>query len=66
MILDKNAPTKKKIVKNRGNEAPFLTKELSKAIMNKFNSKFKFKSYLNLRVNIQNGRLGKNSWHLTL
>ena len=43
-----------------------MTKELSKAIMNKFNSKFKFKSYLNLRINIQNGRLVKNSWHLTL
>ena len=32
MVLDKHAPIKKKIV--RGNEAPFMTKELSKATMN--------------------------------
>ena len=31
MVLDKHAPIKKKIV--RGNEAPFMTKELSKTIM---------------------------------
>ena len=33
MVLDKHAPIKKKIV--RGNEAPFVTNELSKAIMNR-------------------------------
>ena len=33
MVLDKHAPLKKKIF--RGNKAPFMTKELSKAIMNK-------------------------------
>ena len=33
MVLDKHAPIKKKIV--RGNEAPFMTKELSKLIMNR-------------------------------
>ena len=33
LVLDKHAPIRKKIV--RGNEAPFLTKELSKVIMNR-------------------------------
>ena len=33
MVLDKHAPIKKKIV--RYNEAPFMTKKLSKAIMNR-------------------------------
>ena len=33
MALDKHVPIKKKIV--RGNEAPFMTKELSKAIMSR-------------------------------
>ena len=33
MVLDKHAPIKKKLL--RGNEAPFMTKELSKAIMNR-------------------------------
>ena len=33
MVLDKHAPIKKKIV--RGNEAPFMTKALRKAIMNR-------------------------------
>ena len=33
MVHDKHAPIKKKIV--RGNEAPFMTKELSKVIMNR-------------------------------
>ena len=33
MVLNKHAPIKKKIV--RGNEAPCMTKELSKAIMNR-------------------------------
>ena len=33
MALDKHAPIKKKIV--RGNEAPFMTKELGKAKMNR-------------------------------
>ena len=33
MVLDKHAPIKKKIV--RGNEAPFMTKEISKAILNR-------------------------------
>ena len=33
MVLDKHAPLKKKIF--RGNKAPFMTKELRKAIMNK-------------------------------
>ena len=31
MVLNKNAPIKEKIV--RGNEAPFMTKELSKTII---------------------------------
>ena len=55
MVFDKHALIKKKIV--RSNEAPFMTKELSKAIMN-------IKINLNLRTNIQNGRLVKTSWHL--
>ena len=33
MAVDKHVPIKKKIV--RGNETPFMTKELSKAIMNR-------------------------------
>ena len=33
MVLDKHTPIKNKIV--RDNEAPFITKELSKAIMNR-------------------------------
>ena len=55
MVFDKHALIKKKIV--RSNEAPFMTKELSKAIMN-------IKINLNLRTNIQNGCLVKTSWHL--
>ena len=48
MILDKHAPMKKKV---RDNEAPFMAKELRKAIMN-------------LRIDIKNERFVKTSWHL--
>ena len=34
MVLDKRVPFKSK--KLRGNQAPFMSKELSKAVMNKF------------------------------
>ena len=44
---------KKKIV--RGNEAPFMTKELSKAIMNRSKLKNRY---------IYNGRFVKTSWLL--
>ena len=51
MVLYKHAPIKKKLL--RGNEAPFMTKELSKAIMNR--SK--------LKNRLRNGHLVK-PWHL--
>ena len=40
MVFDKHAPIKNKIV--RSNEAPFMTKELSKAIMNRFKFKNRY------------------------
>ena len=40
MVLDKHAPIKQKIV--RGNETPFMTKELSKAIMNRVKLKYRY------------------------
>ena len=40
MVLDKHAPIKKKIV--RGNEEPFMTKELIKAIMKRSKHKNKY------------------------
>ena len=40
IVLDKYAPIKIKIVS--GNEAPFMTKELSKAIMNKYKPKNRY------------------------
>ena len=40
MVLDKHAPIKKKIV--RGNEEPFMTKGLIKAIMNRSKHKNKY------------------------
>ena len=39
-IANKHAPLKKKIV--RGNDAPFMTKDLRKAIMNRSRSKHKY------------------------
>ena len=39
-IANKHAPLKKKII--RGNDAPFMTKELRKAIMNRSRSKHKY------------------------
>ena len=40
IVLDKHAPIKQKIV--RGNETPFMTKELSKAIMNRAKLKYRY------------------------
>ena len=44
MVLDKHAPMKKKIV--RGNEAPFMTKELSKVTMNRSKLKNRYTKWL--------------------
>ena len=51
LVLDKYTPLKVKKV--RENQGPFMTKELSKAIMNK--SKIR-------NIIIKNGRLGKAFW----
>ena len=40
LLLDKHAPLKVKKV--RGNQGPFMTKQLSKAIMNKSNTRNKY------------------------
>ena len=39
-VLDKHAPLKTKRV--RGNQSPFMTKELSKAVMNKSKTRYKY------------------------
>ena len=51
-ILDKHAPLKTKIT--RGNQAPFMTKSLSKAIMTRSRLRSKY---------IKNCHLEKTSWH---
>ena len=43
LVLDKHAPLKVKKV--RGNQGPFMTKELSKTIMNKFKIRNKYKKW---------------------
>ena len=43
LLLDKHAPLKVKKV--RGNQGPFMTKQLSKAIMNKSNTRNKYQEW---------------------
>ena len=43
LLLDKHAPLKVKKV--RGNQGPFMTKQLSKAIMNKSNTRNKYREW---------------------
>ena len=60
MVLDKHAPIKKKIA--RGNEAPFMTKEL-KAIMNRSKLKnryTKWPSFEKLWAFKKQENIGKN------
>ena len=47
-VANKHAPLKKKII--RGNDAPFMTKELRKAIMNRSRSKHKYLKILLGRI----------------
>ena len=43
LLLDKHAPLKVKKV--RGDQGPFMTKQLSKAIMNKSNTRNKYQEW---------------------
>ena len=43
LVLDKYAPPK--VIKVRGNQGPFMTKELSKAIMNKSKIRNKYRKW---------------------
>ena len=53
-MLDRHAPLKRKTI--RGNQEPFMTKQLSKAIMNR-SSKLR-NGYVNNAMAIQQGKLG--------
>ena len=56
-VANKHAPLKKKIV--RGNNAPFMTKELRKTIMNRSRLKKKYQDWLS-RENFKDWKKQKN------
>ena len=58
-IVNKHAPLKEKIV--RGNNAPFMTKELRKALMNRSRLKKKYQDWPS-RENFENWKKQKNRY----
>ena len=61
-VIDKHAPLKTKRV--RGNQSPFMTKELSKAVMNKSKTRKKYVKWLS-RENFLARKRAKNYYNLT-
>ena len=59
-IINKHAPLKEKIV--RGNNAPFMTKEFRKSIMNRSRLKKKYQDWPS-RENFKNWKQQKNKCH---
>ena len=58
--VNKHAPLKEKII--RGNNAPFMTKELRKAIMNRSRLKKKYQDWPS-RENFKNWKKQKNKYN---